>query len=398
MTESLPRWQRYLPVATIAVGLLPILLAPLRARELSPDGRGEFAFFQSAFTIISAAGALGGRHAYYAMRGAGQSDSPLLGPGAAISAWIAAGAVGAPLLVISLFQHSIPTSILIAAILAAGPLHLFVQLQLARAQYERQALRVALTTGVPALWEFVANLVLVAANAMTVLSVSAATAVAEVLRGIVSRRRRAHAPRDLRAVRRKYNRQLWRYAPVGIMPMLVSNIDVIVYGATLPQNELGYYAVAKLAVTLLIFATVVIEGRFVRSEQQFARSALFTLLSLGVTALLGGILGTSLVPPLFGSAYQPAADVFGLMAAVGFVGGAHVLFTARAASRQLGVLALLSSTAVFVTTAAASVIVSQVASDLRWLPAPMGVGYLLGLVILACGLVRKKPELPEERT
>lgn len=392
MTNSVGRWQRYLPVATIIVGLLPILLAPVRARELSPDGRGEFAFFQSAFMIISAAGALGGRHAYYAIRGRGRADFPALGPGAAASAWIAAATAGAPLLVISLFQHSTSTSFLIGVVLAAGPLHLFVQLQLARAQYEDQAPRVALTTGIPALWEFVANLALFVTNAMTVLTVSVATATAEVLRGVVSRRRRAPTPRDLRAVRRDYNRQLWRYAPVGMMPMLVGNIDVIVYGAALPQTELGYYAVAKLAVTLLIFATVVIEGRFVRSDHRFARSATLTLLLLSFTALVGGVLGTILIPPLFGDAYRPAAQVFGLMAAVGFFGGAHVLFTARAATLQLGALTLSSSSAVFVVTAASSVLVSQHASDFRWLPAPLGIGYALGLAILVIGLVRNRSE------
>lgn len=388
MTTSVGRWQRYLPVATIVVGLLPILLAPVRARELSPDGRGEFAFFQSAFMIISAAGALGGRHAYYAIRGRGRPDVPALGAGAAASAWIAAAMAGAPLLVISLFQHSAATSILIGIVLAAGPLHLFVQLQLARAQYEHQAPRVALTTGVPALWEFVTNLALFAANAMTVLTVSVATATAEVLRGLVSQRRRAPSPHDLRAVRRDYVRHLWRYAPVSMLPMLVGNIDVIVYGAAIPQKNLGYYAVAKLAVTLLIFATVVIEGRFTRSDLRFARSALLTLLLLGCTALVGGVLGTLLIPPLFGAAYRPAAGVFGLMAAVGFVGGAHVLFTARAASLQLGTLALVSSSAVFVVTAVSSLIVSQYASDFRWLPAPLGMGYALGLIILAVGLAR----------
>lgn len=384
-----PRWRRFIPAATILVGLLPILLAPVRARELSPDGRGEFAFFQSSFMIISAAGALGARHAYYALRGAGQVDAPLLGPGAAVSAWAASSLVGVPLLVISLYQHSLPTSILIALMLAAGPLHLFVQLQLARAQFERDALRVAATTGVPALWEFVVNLVLALVNSMTVLTVSATTAAAEVARGLVSIRRRVATPSDVIHLRRLYNAQLWRYAPVGIMPMLVGNIDVIVYGAVLSQTELGYYAVAKLAVTLLVFATVVIEGRLARTDQSFTRTAGPALLLLAVVGLVGGILGTVLVPPLFGSAYQPAANIFGLMATAGFLGGTHVLLTARAAALQRARLALFSSTAVFVSTASVAFFVSRSGVATAWLAAPISVGYVVGVGILLAGLMRR---------
>ena len=387
--EDAPRWQRYLPIATILVGLLPILLAPLRARELSPDGRGEFAFFQSAFTIISAAGALGARHAYYAMRGAGQLDAPVLGKQAAGSSWVASVAVGLPLVAISWFQHSAATTALIVLTFAAGPLHLFVQLQLARAQHDGKVVRVSLTTGVPALWEFFANIILFLTHAMTVLTVSIATAAAEVLRGLVSVRRRVRYAGDLRALRRRYNRQLWRYAPVGVMPMLVGNVDVIVYGALLPQTQLGYYAVAKLAVTLLVFATVVVEGRFLTSDRRFARSAGLTLSLLAITAAVGGIAGTVLVPVLFGNEYGPAADIFGVMAGAGFVGGAHVLFTARAASLQLGALALSSSTSVFVVTASAAVTVASVTQDLRWLALPIGAGYAVGLAILVTGLLRR---------
>ena len=395
MTTSPFRWGRLLPALTIVASVLPLLLAPVRARELSPDGRGEFAFFQSSFTIISTFGALGARHAYYSLRAAGLPDGQLLGPQAALSAWGASAFLGLPLFFISLTQHSGATTALIAVAILLGPMHLYVQLQLARAQYDGRAHRIAITTATPAVWEFLSNLVLAVANWMMVLSVSLATMAAELLRAVVSRGSRP--VRSSAEDRKRYTQLLWRYAIVGAMPMLVANVDVIVYGALIPQAELGYYVVARLAVTLLVFGTMVLEGRFVARDGQFARTATIMLSVLAVAALVGGTAGTYLIVPIFGRDYAPAASIFGVMAAVGFAAGAHLLFSAHAAGRQRNATALTSSVAVFVVTASLAVVVALHSATLAWLALPVGGGYAVGLVILVVGL-RLPPSAAPERT
>lgn len=389
------KWHRLIPILTILLSLLPFLLAPARARLLTPEGRGEFAFFQSAYIVISSIGALGARHAYYAFRGSGGTDQVLIGPRAALSAATASVLAGIPLLLISISRHSLEVSILLVIVACAGPVHLFVQLQLARAQYARRDLRIAAITGLPSAWEFLSNLVLIVINSMTVFWVSALTMSTEAVRAAIAacrpraRQRRRETP-VLRGSQAVFTRGLWSFAVVGVTPMLVSNVDVLAYGALLPADQLGFYAVAKLALTLLLFGTLVLEGRFATSARRLSRPQLLTIAALLCAALSGGIAGGLLIPLVFGFAYHAAAALFVAMSAVGFLAGVHVLFTARAAARQRPRLVATSSITVACLALALSLIVASTDGSLLRLALPMGIAYLGGLVLLVVGLARPR--------
>lgn len=383
------RWRPFIPLLTIALSLLPFLLAPVRARLLSPDGRGEFAFFQSSFIVISAVGALGARHAYYSFRGTGFPDQPLIGGRAAASAGIASAAVGIPLFMISLTRHSIETTILIAIAALAGPVHLFIQLQLARAQYSKRDLRVTAITGGPALWEFLTNVALIALNAMTVFWVSLFAMSTEAVRASLSlTRRTSTVQRRSRIARSAFLGGLWSFSIVGVTPLLVSNIDVLTYGALLSPEQLGLYAVAKLALTLMLFATLVIEGRFADSRSGFDRSQVVALILLSACAIIGGTAGSLLITPVFGQPYREAAALFAAMAGVGLLGSLHLLMAAKAAARRLPKLVTASSLTIASLSLTLSVVVAHLNGPVMTLAIPMATAYTGGLAVLAVGLFR----------
>lgn len=383
----------------LLAAMLPLALAPLRARYLGPAGRGEFAFFQAAVMVVTAAAGGGIRHAYYgqALTGPARAalwTSRLWGPSIGVAVL-----AGLPLAVIAFVSLDPVVAVGIGIVVLGAPLYALLQLEMAEAQFQQRQFRVAALSSAPGYLEFLANVVLLAVRALTLTAAVLVTVASELVRGamaLVQRRR------DLRrsgpiAVDREASRQLARravhFVPATLVPLAATNLDALVYGALAHTAALGVYAVAKLIPTFLQLAASVTEGRFIARAAERGTLRATASLAVPLVALAGGavVVGWLVVEPLFGAPFSPARPAFAVTAGVGVTGAVYVWYVAACARRGLPRISLAASVLVLLVT-----LVGTLAVGLSPRPSPvvMGlpvlVGYTAGLLMIAIRLRRRR--------
>ncbi len=356
-----------LVAGTMFASALPFLLAPVRAQLLGPAGRGEFAYFQSSIMIIFAVSALGIRHAVYRAQKQGlerfqYGTLPLLGFSLVVS--VACGAVLA-----AFASNGLSTEVAAVVLVVSlfGPIYAVTQLEVANAQLSHHRKRIGVLAGAPAVLEFVVSVVLVVVRQLNVATAIATTLFAELVRNIASVSWRAADRRraDLTSrTQSRWDTGLLRTsiiaAPAVAVPVLASNLDMIIYGALVGSTPLGMYAVAKLGFTVMVLTALTLEGRIVRRLAHTGprRSAIVIVglaLPLAAFVALGGV---ALFPLAFGSAYEEARVAFPIAAAAGVFGAVFVSFLAISAYNERQRAALLAAVVSLATLAVGAVLVS----------------------------------------
>ena len=384
-----PRRATIPTLLVLGAAFLPLALAPIRARYLGPEGRGEFAFFQAAVMVITAAAGGGIRHAYYGQSLRGDRRGGLWTARLWAPAILLAVIAAVPLAVAAFISLDpvVGAGVLVAAL--GAPLFALVQLEMADAQYHQRQFRVAGLTSVPACIEFLANVALLIVRALTLTSAIAVTLVSEFGRGIVAvayhRVDAAGGPGVRRdpAASRALGRNALQYLPATLVPLVAANVDSIVYGALGHASELGVYSVAKLVPTFLLLAAGVSEGRFIAQAGRdgIVKASMLSTLPLLGLGLAASVAGGLVVEPLFGAPFASARPAFFVTALAGVGGALYVWVVAVCARRTLSRVSMWSSVVVLAVGSVGAAFIG-----LRPDPSPvvMGIpvlsGYTFGVV------------------
>ena len=381
--ESLPT------LLVLGAAFLPLALAPIRARFLGPEGRGEFAFFQAAVMVITAAAGGGIRHAYYGQSLKGGLRSQLWTRRLWTPAIVLATIAAIPLALAGFVSVDPVVGAGVIVIALGAPLFALVQLEMADAQYQQRQFRVAGLTSVPACLEFVANIALILLRSLTLTTAVVVTVTSELARGVCaivySRRDLARGERPTKdpAASRSLARRAIHFLPATLVPLVAANVDAIVYGAMGHTAVLGVYSVAKLVPTFLLLAASVSEGRFIAraGRDGIARTSVAFLLPLLGLGALATAAGSVLVEPLFGAPFAGARPAFVVTALVGVGGALYVWLVAICARRGLSRVSMWSSVLVLAVGASGSVLVG-LSPDLDPLimGTPVLAGYAIGVV------------------
>jgi O-antigen/teichoic acid export membrane protein len=387
----IPRRESIPTFLVLGAAFLPLALAPVRARFLGPEGRGEFAFFQAAVMVITAAAGGGIRHAYYGQSLKGERRAQLWTWRLWLPSILLALLGAVPLAVAGFISVNPVVGAAVVVVAFGAPLFALVQLEMADAQYHQRQFRVAGLTSVPAVVEFVANIALIVVRALTLTSAVVVTVVSEAARGICAvdfarhdAARTTRLPKDPVASRALARRAI-HYLPATLVPLVAANIDAIVYGAMGHTAVLGVYSVAKLVPTFLLLAASISEGRFIARAGRdgigrASVSLMLPLLGLGVLAAAGG---SVLVVPLFGEPFAGARPAFVVTALVGVGGALYVWLVAICARRGLSRVSMRSSAVVLAVGATGAVLLGM-SPDLS--PVVMGTpvlaGYVLGIAAI----------------
>jgi O-antigen/teichoic acid export membrane protein len=312
-----------LTFGVLAASAAPLLLAPVRARFLGPEGRGQFAVFQADLVVCAAVGMLGTRLASYSLKLDGR-------PRRDTSLW--------PLTLTALLLHlSLTLPLAWLAHTSAGPLvawalvasTVFVpgwivsQLELARAQVDGSKRWIFGSTGAPPLVDFVLNVAAVALRAMTLASTIVITLIAELVRTVsaawrYAARRRHEVPEGGRGPSRAREEgvaltlEAVRLAPAAALPLVVTSLDVIILSFLVPSERIGVYAVAKLGLLLFMPVASALEGRLLGHAVRLGVGRGMTRASMEVLplAVVVGTVGALLIKPLFGTSFGDAAIPF----------------------------------------------------------------------------------------
>lgn len=376
-----------LNVLVAIASALPFLLAPVRASWLGPEARGGFAYVQSALMAVTALGALGVRYAAYASGGSGD-ERPRLGP--TIAAGTALATIAAvPLAVVGARTVSPMVGAAVAATVLLVPGTVLFQSELARAQQLRDDRRAAAAIVMPGMVDLVLNLVTVATRTLTLTSSVVVTFAAEAWRGLSAARSRLVAggvrSRD-RAAGSRLLRTSLRFLPAAVVPVVAQNIDVLVYGATLPISQVGVYVVAKLGLSLYLPVATMLEGRVLaETAQRGARHALRRV------ALQGSVLGVAisgggwlLLEPLFGSGFADAVWGLPLACAAGVLRLVHGALLVQASVRGRAGVSVVGSAALLAATIGGSVVVVLTGAGLLAMMAVLVVAQVVAVGTLAC--------------
>ena len=384
--------------AIVLAAVLPLALAPIRARVLGPSGRGEFAYFQAALSVHNCR--LGDRDPARLLRSynAGGSATPSeesqnhfvcqrAEPGSRYPFGL--DRIRVPVVHRRLVYPHRGARRTVVCHDAAGGRKRPARRQ---TQADRGLCRVAFSRRI------CGNIALLALRSLTLWTAITVTLFSELEslpRWNTPPRAldKPHlAPRDM-VVLRTFEKASWILAPATLVPILASNIDSLIYGALAPTSQLGLYAVAKIATSILLLGAITLEGYFLQDVfQRGLRKALGRngLALIGVAAA-GAVLGLLLVPLLFGAAYHAAALAFPLSATAGTLGVIYVWFSAHLASRGLQRLSLISAAAVLVTLTAGCFIVTSFASiNPEIMIVPLIVAYLAGSLTSLVALRRRR--------
>lgn len=320
---------------------LPFLLAPFRAMILGPSGRGEFAFFQSSVSIIGLASTLGLRLACYQLGLLGAGRFAIRYGSLTIASMLCGAVVAIPaaLVAFNSFSSQVGYFILASQVLCVG--YAFNQLETANAQRFQLRRRIVASTAIPALVEFVANMLLIVLQRLNLVVGMLVTFLAEATRGAMAVvwNRRDRCSVESPPVNTS-NMAIFRAsllcAPAAVVPLLSGNLDVVAYGAVVESASLGHYVIAKLGFSAMLVAGTVLEGRAIGL---FARVGLARAISasglLGAAlASIGGALGWALTPIIFGPDFVESADAFPVAAGAGFL--AYMFISLNAISSHLG--------------------------------------------------------------
>lgn len=377
-------------------GFVPFLLAPLRAQALGPDGRGEFAFFQASLSVIAAVSALGVRHAYY-LHVVNSSDRYSLRGSRFNLVTTSFGLVaGVPLSLIAYNSISALCGIAVFVVAMGGSIYATVQIEVANAQQKALRSRIGALAAVPAPVEVVGSVLLLILERLTATTAMITTIFAEIFRSFVAqwlRRRDKRLTRnsDLDLAQR-FMKSAIKFAPATLVPLLVVNIDSLIYGALLPISYVGLYAVAKIATTVLLLGAATMEGKFLRSVQKcgIGRTVGISTLVLIPIGVLVAFTGFALVPPLFGAAFSAAAAAFPLTAVAGVFGAFYVWTSAACAQGGLYRSSFISALIVLGFISLGSIVVSNIgAVGVTIMGWPLVAAYFGGIIVTSVSLARR---------
>lgn len=386
-----------LVAAVMVAAILPLVLAPLRARLLGPSGRGEFAFFQSSLTVIGAMSGLGLRHAYYEKALSSEQRFVLSSRRISLTGWLLSLAAGLPLAVIAAASFSGPLAAAILVVSLGGPLFALTQIEVANAQLAGNQRRVSLFAGGPGLVEFVTSVILIIVREFSIVTAILASFVSELGRAAFTLWARALDRGPLATPAPLLTKQLlasaWKFAPATLVPLLASNVDTLIYGAIATSSNLGLYAVAKLATNLLVLAALSLEGWFLASASRHGlfRALFRALLIVAPLAVVGGLAGREAVPLIFGQPYLASSEAFPLTAAAGFLGSLYVWTTALCAVSGRQRMSMVSAAFVLGGMVVSCVVVAvQPHVNPVTMSLPLIFAYTLGVLITGWSLVKKR--------
>lgn len=320
-------------LAVVALTIVPLLLAPVRARFLGPEGRGLFAIFQADLTTSAAVGMLGARLASYSIDIGNRPRHNINLSGLALVGTLAYVMAALPLGLLASSRGSSMVCIGLLAGILLAPGWIVGQTELARAQLAGRRRWILAVTGGPGIIEFVGNLGLALLRSLSVLGSVVITLCAEAYRSIASLwrygcQRREHnpsAPEHSAAGRAGNGRVLMRrslsLAPAAILPMLAVSVDIILFSLQLPASVLGIYAVARLGSTILYPLAGALEGRLLRHAVNggLGRGILRSCLDALPVATVIGVTGALLITPVFGGRFASAAVPFAVAAFGGVI-------------------------------------------------------------------------------
>ncbi|MDW4573866.1 oligosaccharide flippase family protein [Microbacterium sp. M3] len=366
------RGQAGLTATVLVAAALPFILTPWKAQALGPSGRGEVGFFGATFSIILGCAALGIRYAYYEVRSRQPERLSVVGRRLLVLAYGVAGV--ATLLALLVASRSMSPAIMIALAVAwlISPVQLFTQTELSEAQAAQRRMRVAALSSTPALFESAATLLLLLGQRMTVAASVFVTMTSEVLRGLVAglfRRR----DRSVDTPWFDLSRRSVVLAPIGLLPIVVANLDTVVFAWFVPNAVLGEYSVSKLAINVMLLIAVTLEGRVARGLPH-RRGFTLVVVALGACAATGAALGYLLTPILFGEEFEATRYAFLVTSIAGWFGSIFTLAAARGAWNGRGRVANVAS-----VVAASVILASSLVLGLLWPDAP---AWALGLPAL----------------
>lgn len=333
-----------LVIAVGASAVLPFLLAPLRAQILGPSGRGDFAFFQSSFTTIGVAAALGVRFACYQVGFLGDNRFSISYWKMSLLSIAAALTVIIPMAWVAAVQFSPIVFWSIAFTTLLAPSFVMNQIELASANDTNNRIRIGTASSLPAILEFAVTLVFFLAQRFN-LVVGIVTAIfAQVARFATVwawhfKDRRRAVPTY---VQRKPKAEIalltatFRNAPAAVIPLLSGNLDVLIFGVLSSSDVLGHYVVAKLGFSAMLISAAVLEGRaiaFVRNRGRAVGLGLIGAVSIFL-AVLCGLGGWLLTPIVFGLDFVASANAFPVLSAAGALAFVFVCVSAINAQRN----------------------------------------------------------------
>jgi hypothetical protein len=337
--KALPRRKFGMDVVLVMVvgvsACLPFMLAPFRAIILGPGVRGEFAFFQSAVSIIGLTCTLGLRLACYQLGLFGVNRYSIRYQSLAVASILCGAVVAIPAAIVAFNSVSSLVGYFILASLVLCIGYAFNQVETANSQNLQLRRRIAATTASPALVEFLVNMLLMLVQRLNLIVSMAITILAEAIRGALAVVWNRHDRRNVELPPSHFsNNALYRAslisAPAAVVPLLSGNLDVLMYGALVETAALGHYVVAKLGFSAMLVAGTVLEGRAITLV---GRLGLFRTIAIvvgigGGLALAGGAAGWVLTPVVFGREFIESANAFPAAAAAGFFAFLFVSLTA----------------------------------------------------------------------
>lgn len=375
--------------ATVALSaVLPLLLSPWKAQALGPTGRGEVTFFQSGLTILLAVAALGARHAYYEIRAQFPSRFELRDR---LSFWtsITLSAVVAATL-IAIGARTMPSLVVVGLAIGClvAPFQALLQREIAEAQVAQERKRVAVLASTPAYLESSGTVAGLALRLMSVGFSVALTLAAEFVRVALAISIRRRDRRRLPQSQRDYaepvdiSPQTIRLGLVAILPLLIANVDSIIFAVFVPIPTLGHFAITKIAITLLLLVASTMEGSVVRAPTGRAFFRYFlTYFSL---AAVGAALGYLFTPLLFGSEFESSRVAFIATSITAFFAASFSTLATRAVWLGRAFLARTASSIALTIVVLSSIVLGMaIPYPAAWqLAVPGGVSYLAGNVLL----------------
>lgn len=378
------RKQLLLTALILSVSILPLLLSPWKAQALGASGRGEISFFQSGLTILLTVSAVGARPVYYQVRSGMDTRLRVRFWRSAMFSWLLSGVVLVALIVLGVGSVSGLSFAALALCWFFAPAQLLTQTEIAEAQISGRRRQVFALSSSPALVETVMTLALLVVQKVNVLTSVLVTLLSEAVRAITAGwlYLRGKATAGPRVEARDLSRGSVRLTVVALLPLLIANVDTLVFVLFVSTAQLGQFAVAKIVIGLMLLAATSAEGYVLRSTGTRMRT--ITYLALGVLAVSLGLAGWVATPTLFGPEFVASQWAFLSCAVAGWMGAIFALTSVSAvASGGRRVATRASSTAALMVVAVSVALGMTLPEIEPWAMAlPAIASYLTGYVYL----------------
>lgn len=324
-----------LVLVVMASNVSTLALAPFRAALLGPAGRGELALVQTWISLLALAGALGVRQALYeASPSRGNVETVDVRPGIALCL-----ATSASVAVVLFLLNGGSTELAWILVLAAavGVFYAVYQLEVASAQLDGRHLHCLLLLAVPAWIDLALSIPALLAGFYSVRVALTIIGLVELVR--LSTAVSVRLARESNRVRvAGFWRRAARLTPLSFLPAVAGQSDVVILAMIYETKEIGPYALAKMAYSIMLLPGTVLEGRVVsQSRAESVKSGATYWLKLasgvGVLACAVGVTTAWGIRQFFSDDFALAALYAPVLAASGAVAVAITLMSAVAVSR-----------------------------------------------------------------